>query len=159
MRLLADYIETTLKELRRYQGRLPTTHCLLPTTYYLLPTTYYLLPTTTYQPPPTNYQLQRTTTRYSLLTYGLAPNDYYSLLTAHLQVSCRRPRRLTCPPSRSQTTRRTPRTTGDHAPRPPRPPCGARHITVRFTAFNYGPRCDRCEFVQGRALQVHSETA
>ena len=45
MRLLADYIETTLKELRRYQGRLPTTHCLLPTTYYLLPTTYYLLPT------------------------------------------------------------------------------------------------------------------
>jgi hypothetical protein len=80
MRLLADYIETTLKELRRYQGRLPTTYYLLPTTYYLLPTTYYLLPPTYYLPttyyhlPTTTYQLPTTT-------------NYYSLLAAHLRVS------------------------------------------------------------------------
>ena len=66
MRLLADYIETTLKELRRYQGRLPTTHCLLPTTYYLLPTTYYLLPPTNHHLPTTNYNELLLATRCSL---------------------------------------------------------------------------------------------
>ena len=66
MRLLADYIETTLKELRRYQGRLPTTYYLLPTTYYLLPTTYYLLPPTNHHLPTTNYNELLLATRCSL---------------------------------------------------------------------------------------------
>ena len=47
--------------------------------------------------------------------------------------------------SRSQTTRMTPRTTGDRAPT-------GEVISDKVAATsNYGSRRDRCEFVQGRA--------